>query len=261
MPALEIIPIKAQIQDSLELAGKYHAAFEYNDFFSPDILDQPALIDERISFYLKLNRDRSQDTLHGVFLDITVHSSDSLIRKISSKRIHQSMEIASALGVKAVIFHTNFIANFHDRVYMDNWLTSNKSYFQSLSCEYPQLQIYMENMFDLTPELFTAFGQTVRDIPNLHLCLDVAHAALSNVSVKDWITSCAPYVRHLHINDNDGVSDLHHAVGQGIINWYEFDQTLRFSQIEPSVLVETNSIEKQRLSLEFMEKQHIYPFP
>ena len=104
MPALEIIPIKAQIQDSLELAGKYHAAFEYNDFFSPDILDQPALIDERISFYLKLNRDRSQDTLHGVFLDITVHSSDSLIRKISSKRIHQSMEIASALGVKAVIF-------------------------------------------------------------------------------------------------------------------------------------------------------------
>lgn len=260
MSLLEIIPSKDQIQDSLQLSEEYQAAFEYNDFFLPKVLDNPALVDELINFYLRLNRNRSNDTLHGVFLDITVHSDDPLIREISSRRIRQSMDIACALDVRGVIFHTNYIANFHNTAYCNNWLQRNVSFFTALSDEYPKQQIYMENMFDLTPELFLSFGRAVEHHPNIHLCLDVAHAFLSNTAITDWIKASAPYIRHLHLNDNDGISDLHAPVGSFSIDWTLFDSLIRSCDIMPSVLIETSSVEKQRISLEYMKENHIFPF-
>ncbi len=260
MSLLEIIPSKNRIQDSLQLSEEYQAAFEYNDFFLPEVLDNPALVDELINFYLRLNRNRSNDTLHGVFLDITVHSDDPQIREISSRRIHQSMDIACALGVRGVIFHTNYIANFHNTAYCSNWLQRNVSFFTALAEEYPGQQIYMENMFDLTPELFLSFGRAVEHCPNIHLCLDVAHAFLSNTAIADWMKASAPYVKHLHLNDNDGISDLHAPVGSVSIDWTLFDSVIRSCGIMPSVLIETASVEKQRISLEFMKANHIFPF-
>ena len=165
MPVIEIIPKREEIGKSLELASRYHAAFEYNDFFVPDVLDDPRQVDALISFYLKLPRDRSLDTLHGTFLDITVHSSDSLIRKASDQRIRQSMEIAKALGVRGVVFHTNLIANFQDAAYRQGWLEQNHRYFTALAAEYPGLHIYMENMFDLTPDMYAAFGSLTQSAP------------------------------------------------------------------------------------------------
>lgn len=260
MSLLEIIPSRERIQDSLLLSEEYQAAFEYNDFFIPKVLDDPALVDDFINFYLRLNRNRSNDTLHGVFFDITVHSDDPLIREISSRRIHQSMDIARALGVRGVIFHTNYIANFSNETYYNNWLQRNVSFFTALSDEYPKQQIYMENMFDLTPELFLSFGKAVEHCPNIHLCLDVAHAFLSNTAMDDWMKASAPYVRHLHLNDNDGVSDLHAPVGSVSIDWMLFDSVIRSCGITPSVLIETSSVEKQRSSLEYMKANHIFPF-
>lgn len=260
MSIIGIIPKKEEISKTLELAAKYNAAFEYNDFFVPDVLDDPARIDSLISFYLRQPHDRSSDTLHGAFLDVTIHSSDSLIRQIADRRIHQSMEIAHALGIRGVVFHTNLIANFCDREYQQNWLKINRDYFTALAAEYPDIEIYMENMFDLEPDLFVAFGEATKECPTLHLCLDVAHAHLSNKPIGQWLNPSARYIRHIHINDNDGVSDLHQPVGQGTVDWQSFNRIVRQCQTPPSVLVENNSIEDQQQSIAFLETNHIYPF-
>ena len=100
MEQLHIIPDRSRIGETLELAEDYHAAFEYNDFFNPAVLDDKRKVDELISFYVKQPHDRSRDTMHGAFLDITIHSEDSLIRQASERRIRQSMEIARELGVR-----------------------------------------------------------------------------------------------------------------------------------------------------------------
>lgn len=260
MSIIEIIPKKDEIGKSLELAAKYNASFEYNDFFVPDVLDQPSQVDALISFYLKQPHDRSNDTLHGAFLDIVIHSSDAKIREISDQRMRQSMDIAKALGIRGVVFHTNYIANFYDKVYRQNWLDKNAAYFAALAADYPNIQIYMENMFDLEPDLFAAFGEATKNIPTLHLCLDIAHAHLSNSSLEDWMSQAHPFIRHIHINDNDGHFDLHQAAGQGSIDWKKFNQLMQQYQIPASLLIENSSIESQQKSLAFLEKNHIYPF-
>lgn len=100
MRQLHIIPDRKRIEETLELAEEYHAVFEYNDFFHPAVLDDKKKIDELVSFYIKQPRDRSRDTMHGAFLDITIHSEDSMIRQASGHRIRQSMDIARDMGLR-----------------------------------------------------------------------------------------------------------------------------------------------------------------
>ena len=51
MERLYIIPHVSHIEDSLELAQRYGACFEYNDFYLPDVLDNSVKVDELIDFY------------------------------------------------------------------------------------------------------------------------------------------------------------------------------------------------------------------
>ena len=85
----EIIPDSSNIRRSLDLAEKYGAVFEYNDFMLPGYLDDRAECRRKMIFYKSLGRDCSNDTLHGAFIDISVHSEDSLIRKVSRFRVRQ----------------------------------------------------------------------------------------------------------------------------------------------------------------------------
>jgi endonuclease IV len=64
----------------------------------------------------------------------------------------------------------------------------------------------------------------------------------------------------MHINDNDFREDLHQSVGDGSIDWKQFDKEMCARRPDASILIETAGIEQQRKSLEFMKREKIYPF-
>lgn len=260
MGQLYMIPDKNRIEESLELAKEYHAAFEYNDFFKPTVLDDKRKIDELISFYLKQPHDCSQDTMHGAFLDITIHSEDPLIRQVSEHRIQQSMDIARDMGLRGVVFHTGRLYGFRDKQYIENWLKMNEEFFRGILREYPKQQIFIENMFDEAPDILAQLAGRFQDEPRFGVCLDYAHAALTQAAGEKWIEALAPYIRHMHINDNDRVNDLHQEIGKGQIDWRLFDDAIRRYKVDTSVLVEMKDLEQQRRSMEYMGKYGIYPF-
>ena len=68
-----------------------------------------------------------------------------------------------------------------------------------------------------------------------------------------WVQTLAPYVKHLHINDNDFRQDLHLAVGDGKIDWVKFKNYYENYFPEATVLIEVNGMEKIRKSLDFLE--------
>ena len=263
MGMLYLIPNPHRMEESAELAERTGACFEYNDFFSPQLLDNREMLAERIRMYASLSRDRSRDTLHGAFFDVTVHSDDPGIREVSEKRIWQSMECAQTLGVRAVIFHTGTIPNFSSAIYESNWLERNSAFFRRVAQAYPNIGILMENMFDMRPDLLSALAAEMQDVQQFGVCLDWSHAAVFGSSFGEpeaWFDVLAPYIRHLHINDHDGLRDLHLPVGEGITNWTAFSEKLRSGKAEPSVLIETTSTEAQLASLKYMKEKGIYPF-
>ena len=247
-----IIPEYENIEKTLDLAKKYNAAFEYNDFFRPAIFENEDVLEERINFYKNLDRDKSKDTLHGIFLDLCIASQDTTIREYSKKRIVQSMKIGDRLGVKGVIFHTGLIGGLTVDYYINGWVNAAAQIFTELAKKYPHMMIYLENSFEFSPDAFLKLMEKVKDVPNVRICLDYGHAALTLTHLEDWVRQLAPYIAHMHVNDHDLKADLHLAPGEGQIDFGYFKELMERYNVNVSTLLEVNGIERQAKALEFM---------
>ena len=247
-----IIPDFNNIEEFVALADEYDAAFEYNDFFEPTVYEDKAEMERRIEKYLSLDRDRSRDTLHGVFYDIAVISRDTVIREHSRELVKMSMDVASRLGCRGVVFHTGLLAGLNTEGYIGGWISGMCGFLRELAGEYKSLEIYVENTFESYPDIFKALMDRMSGIDNVGLCLDYAHAALTTTSEDVWYEALAPFIRHMHLNDNDLISDLHLAAGDGNIDYIRFKDLMERFDTEGRILLEVNGIDKARRSLEYM---------
>ncbi len=238
------IPEYERLEEWLSLG----ISFEYNDFMLPKVLEDSAEKKRRIQKYLELKRDRSNDTLHGPFLDIAVHSQDPQIRRVSDYRIRQVCDIAERLEAKAVILHTNLIPNFYEPNYRKGWVNQNEEYLRKLLKDYPSLEIYMENMFDEEPDCLVTLAERMQD-ERFGICLDIAHAHISKTDIDTWLKQCEPYVAEYHINDNDGRIDSHLPVGDGQIPW---NKVLSKLNVDVTTLVEVSDLEKFKRSMDYL---------
>lgn len=243
-----IIPKAQQLEESSALAEKYGLGYEYNDFFMPDALDDERLRDRLIDAYRK-TAPPPFCTLHGAFFDVIVFSADKKIREISMLRVEQSISAAKKIGAKAVVFHTNYNPFLNSPAYIDTWLEQNSSCWSGVLERHGDVGIYLENMFDRSPEIMQRLAKTLCVHKNFGICLDYAHAALTPVPPREWAKTLGRYVRHIHINDNDFQSDLHLAVGDGKIDWNEFYSLYEKHLNGSSILIETSSIENQKRSI------------
>jgi sugar phosphate isomerase/epimerase len=104
-------------------------------------------------------------------------------------------------------------------------------------------------MFDTTPDIMVKLSESLCKYDNYGVCLDYAHAAISKVEPEKWARDLSPYIKHIHINDNDLVSDLHLAWGDGQIDRQTFYKCYTKYMSEATVLIETNSIDNIKKSL------------
>jgi len=252
---LLIVPDRESIDLSIKLANDYDCGFEYNDFFSPDILDNKEKCDNIIKLYKKQTDLPEYCTLHGAFLDVTVFSQDSKILEVSDCRVEQSIAIAREIGAGAIVFHTNYIANFKQKNYREDWLKTNVKYWSEKCHKYQDISIYIENMFDDDYELILKLAENMADVDNFGICFDYAHACVFGHvdKINEWCEKLGPYIRHVHINDNDFESDSHQQIGTGKIDWDSFKDNHKKYFQGASVLVEMNGIDKIKASLEYLK--------
>lgn len=241
-----------RLAQHLELAKKYDLGFEINDFFDPELLDDEERMQNVIEQYLRAGLPEGS-TMHGAFLDVTVFSNDARIREISRMRMRQSMEIAAKLGVKGVVFHTNWNPMVCGEIYENQIVERTIECLRELLCEYPEREIYLENMFDSDPRILKRISEPLKDYKNYGVCLDYAHATIYGNDIEHWIQELAPYVKHFHINDNDLKQDLHLALGEGRIDWKQFMKCYQEQFSDCSVLIETTLPVNQEKSCRYLD--------
>lgn len=248
-----IIPLLNEIQQCISLAEKYNLGFEYNDFYHPDVLDSIEKQNDIIRQYKALKLP-DYCTIHGAFFDVTIFSYDKKICEISELRVIQSIEAAKKVNARAVVFHTNINPILNLREYENNWLKSNISFWSRILSDYPDINIYIENMFDQSPEMLKRLAENLCCYSNFGVCFDYAHATISSTPMKIWIDSLCKYVKHVHINDNDLKADLHLAVSDGKIDWQEFKSYYNDFLSETTLLIEVSSVERQIRSIEALQE-------
>lgn len=248
MKQILVIPDYENLDESLKIAAEYGLGFEYNDFFVPNLLDDEIELEKIVSCYQGKSLPIFT-TLHGAFFDVIPFSMDAKIREIGHLRIEQSISVAKKMGANAVIFHTNYDPFLNTSEYIEYWLQANTEYWSSILEEHPDINIYLENMFDVSPAMLEILSENLFKYKNYGVCLDYAHASLSNVPPEVWAERLGKYVKHIHINDNNLVSDLHLAWGDGSIDRQKFYKTYETYLKEVPVLIETTSLENQMRSL------------
>lgn len=238
------------------ISEQYHVGFEINDFYDAKVLDDEEEKNRLIQQYLDAGVPEGS-TMHGAFLDIVVFSSDEKIVEIAKLRMKQSMEVARQLGVGGVVFHTNCNPMLAGDSYDHNVVVRTATYIEQLLQEYPEIDIYLENMFDASPKILVNISESLSKYANYGVCLDYAHASISDLPMSDWVEALVPYLRHIHINDNDLKRDLHMPVGSGFIDWNQFARYYHTHFDQCKVLVETTRPEDQIQSLDYLKENFV----
>lgn len=179
--------------------------------------------------------------LHGAFYDLkpSAHEPDALA--LTRTRHRQSLEVAATIGCDMMIVHSDFPLREPEPIAKRDLAARLVDYFGGLAAEAAPygVTIVIENIFDRDPRQLADLARAI-DVPNLGLSLDVGHAHLSAPLPLDrWVHGMQPYLRHVHLHDNDGIHDRHWAMGDGNIVYRSFFEAVTTIVNPPRVTVET----------------------
>lgn len=168
-------------------------------------------------------------SFHGPINEILPHSEVSAISRFSKQRVEKSIEIALELMAKRIVFHTGINTIITDPSFINNTITKQAIFWSSLCEKYREIEIVIENMWEPSPFYLIEICKLVNKT-NFGICLDVGHSNVySNETTNKWIIDSLPFLKHIHLNDNNGKWDEHLALGNGNINFAEWLNGLRVS--------------------------------
>lgn len=194
------------------LARQWHVGYEITAFSYAPMLDAPETAE-------RVRRDMAgveRFWLHAPFAELSPCAIDPLVRQVVEKRLLQAAETASSLGVTRMVCHGGFIPH----VYFPEWYVEQSVLFwRALLDKLPKgMTLALENVMESSPETLVQIAAGVDD-PRLSLCLDVGHAntCVSTTPPLEWIAPMSPWLRHVHLHNNEGDTDLHQPLGEGSI--------------------------------------------
>lgn len=208
-----------------------------------------------------LSKARIRTSVHFPFIDLRPGSSDRLIRQASLDRLQQAVQLAQPYNPAHVIVHSGYVPGPCDDNY-SRWLENSLETWTRILDKAPELNFYLENVYEQEPvqlkDLLSELGG------RLGFCFDLGHwysfgRGSLNSDLSLWLQNLAPYLRHLHLHDNEGRHDEHLGLGAGNIPFVELFAGLEFLDLSPTFTLEPHTMDDFLQSLNFI-LEHKYWF-
>jgi sugar phosphate isomerase/epimerase len=207
-------------------------------------------------------------SVHLSYVDLNLASLMPGVRENSVARTNRGLEYAHEINAIVGVLHTGLVPMRHPLIMP----RAHAALQQSLSEITPLVPIVLENLaldgYDLLrgPAELEAITQNA----GFANCIDLGHALVEGCSTElndgtgsgGWHAGLARLesyktglsnVTHLHLQDNDGSDDQHHALGTGGINWPAQREWLR--NFNGSATLEINGGEAEvRQSARFLRE-------
>ena len=139
-----------------------------------------------------------------------------------------------------MVFHGGFIPH----VYFPEWYVEQSvRFWREFLRDVPaDMTLALENVMEPSPETLVSIAAQIDD-PRLGLCLDVGHAntCVSETPPMDWIVPMAPWLRHVHLHNNQGDTDLHAPLGEGNIPMRQIIDTVLQAAPEATFTIENQN--------------------
>lgn len=226
--------------DACEAAERYGLGLEIADFCTASNMDRD--FEAYGAPALQKLKSASRFVFHGPFSELSPASIDPLALEVTRKRYRQAIALAESLEINRVVLHTGYIP----LVYFPEWaIAKSIEFWREFLLELPEnIEILLENVMESSPDLQKEIAEGVDD-PRFRLCLDIGHANVTNsaMSVSHWAEALSPWLRHVHIHNNDGKSDLHKGLGDGILPIPEIIREIEALAPEATYTIETQKAE------------------
>ncbi len=183
-------------------------------------------------------------SFHGPFWDLNPGSVDPAIREVTRSRLDSLFQLAERALPEQVVFHAGFDPRHH-RGHRPEWLENCLATLGPFvrRAEMLNCTLVLENVFEDGPELHLELLERIKS-PRLGFCLDLGHQhAFSQTALDKWLLAAWPYLKEVHLHDNDRSFDAHLPVGAGTI---DFDLLFGFlieKRIFPLLTVEPHTVE------------------
>lgn len=239
-------------EEVLELLEKREIGLEIIEFGIGFVLDKE---DNGLNdYYKRMGQciDNRSLSLHGPFLDLNPASFDSLVRNATLKRYNQAYDIAKRLGADRIVFHSCYYEGIYFKEsYVKNSINFWKDFFADKD---DNIKIHIENVLEKDMDHLIEVIDGVSN-KNLSVCFDIGHAnCYSNKPVEEWITRLGTRIGHIHIHNNDGISDSHNGLNNGTIDIKSIFYNIKKYCNNPSMTIEVNNYYEVDESLELINK-------
>jgi sugar phosphate isomerase/epimerase len=208
--------------------------------------------------YDMLNSYDVEYTIHAPLSDINVASHNESIRNASISLIKNSMDIACKLDSEIVVVHPGYMPILGRKI-TPKVMAFNRNSLKECSnyAEEVGVKMCVENMPDIENLMFTNLddlNELILDI-DAYMTLDVGHAHNNNYTVEDMLKYSR--VEHIHLSDNDGSYDSHHALGNNKedngIEFITLFEDLRKINYGGFLVVEVEEPESVKESIDFIK--------
>lgn len=243
------------IRESVLLAEELGTGIEISRV--PLFKNKGMTVDETINILKKdLQGFKNRVTLHAMFSDVNIASSDCLLREIAQQRCYQSLEIGKGINADTILFHTGNKGTKHYGS-IDTFKENFVSFWQKFIKEFEKIGItaVIENVFETSPNFCLDMYKQIES-PNIKLALDAGHVNLyaHDTDVSEWIDAYGEDLYHLHIHNNFRTNDDHSDLTNGTLNYNKILTQIKNSKIEPSFVLEMFTEDDIRKSVDFFNK-------
>ena len=178
----------------------------------------------------------SKFTFHGTGISRDVEAINRLSEDELLALYDESCGYAAFHGIFEVVFHSNYLAGMWAR---DAWLEWHSAFWRRfLADKGADFCVYLENFIDDTPGLLAELHDRVED-DRFKICLDTGHACCNaaEIPLGEWIRRLGKRIRHVHLHNNDTVSDKHWALGRGALDMaVVLDDLMAYADVKTFVL-------------------------
>jgi sugar phosphate isomerase/epimerase len=231
---------------------------EIQDFALHTTLENPGVMDHVRELKQKLDGYSGRMGIHAPFWSLTLAAFDPKIRMVVQDRFKQSLDIAAELGATHMVIHSPLAflgaphtltnpsmgsdASLFDLVH--ETIGDTVSHAESVGCT-----LVIENIYDKLPRMLTELVQSFES-DYVRQSLDAGHAYINYVQGAPppdyYVKTAGDLLEHVHVQDTDGYTDRHWAIGQGKIDWHGlFDEISKLNS-QPRLILElrdTNDIQ------------------
>lgn len=201
-----------------------------------------------------------QYAVHSPVWNVNLTAGNQRIRKAAMASYKDSILFAKKIGASHVVLHPGFRdIPFESRETARKRAKAAIRELAEFNADYG-VPLLVENVGNADSSVFTMeeYMAFFEDLPeSVRSIIDIGHANITGWDVTELIARLGARIQAFHVNDNDGVQDIHMAIYEGNVDWNPIFQAMKRSGHEYDLILEYNvrtDLEKLREGKRILEE-------